>query len=160
MNSHELTVEELQQQATELFRNEIGVWEARWEFLSPSGEITAEATGTQTMSFAISDRVMLVVMDVPQLSIKSVTHRFFQPSQKRILWISVDKEGDQWTFIEDPNKNVGTSLPHINEDGSTSWLRFTSLRQELNESDVLMELTQDQETWIPIFRQYRDRRMS
>ena len=156
--SDEPNVEALQQQATELMRKDVGVWNARWEFLDGEGNIASEAKGTQTCKFVIADRVLQIIIDVPELDLQSVSHRFFKPADRLVHWLSVDKKGDFWEFIEDPITKMARSLPHLNEDGTTSVLRFTSLRETDDESDVLMELSNNEgQNWVPIFRQYRVR---
>ena len=148
---------DLQQRATAIFQADAGIWDARWEFLDEQSHVTSQATGTQTMKFAIEERVLHIAMDVPELGIKSVSHRFFKPDEGQIYWISVDREGDLWTFVEDPVNRTAKSLPHPNPDGSTTWLRFKNTRETENEVDVLMELSTDQQNWNEIFRQFRVR---
>lgn len=157
MSEEAKTIDELQKQATELLRKDVGIWKARWEFLDGEGNVASKAAGTQACEFTIKDRVLQIVIDVPELDLKSVTHRFFKPTDKLIHWLSVDKKGDFWHFIEDPVANTARSLPHLNPDGTNSVLRFSSLRETVDETDVLMELSNDEQNWIPIFRQYRVR---
>ena len=145
------------QQALEKMKRDVGVWDCRWEFLDDDGEVASQASGTQAMSFVIDDSVMQVMMDVPEIQIKSVTHRFFDPLRQKLFWFSVDNHGDQWSFVEEFDDQPSHSLPHLNADGTTTFLRFTLLRETPDEVDVIMESSDDEKSWQPIFRQYRVR---
>ena len=101
---------------------------------------------------------MQVMMDVPEMNTQSVTHRFFDPIRQKLFWISVDNNGDQWSFVEEFDGKPSHSLPHLDADGSTTYLRFTALRETDDEVDVLMESSKDELAWKPIFRQYRVRK--
>lgn len=139
-------------------QHDVGIWDCRWEFLDADGNTTNVAHGVSTMEFSINDSVMMIKMEVPDIGTTSVTHRFFHPEHQKLVWISVDNLGDVWTFIEDAEGNVSKSLPHSNEDGSVSHLRFHPLRETTDEVDVLMEISNDEENWTPIFRMCKVRR--
>ena len=135
------------------------MWDCRWEFLDEHAQVISVANGTQTLSFIIPDSLMQVIMDVPEIETQSVTQRFFHPLRQKLFWVSVDNKGDMWQFVEELDSQPSHSLPHKNEDGTTTYLRFTPIREEENEVDVLMEMSEDNEvSWKPIFRQYRVRR--
>ena len=148
---------EPEQRALAKMKQDVGDWDCRWEFLDETGDVSETAHGTQTMSFVIEDAVMQIIMDVPEMKTQGVTHRFFDPLRQKLFWISVDNHGDQWSFIEEFDGQPSHSLPHLDSDGSTTYLRFTAIRETLDAVDVLMELSTDEKTWKPIFRQYRVR---
>ena len=147
-----------QHRATQRMGKDNGVWDCRWEFLDPEGNIASTAEGTQAFKFVIADRVQQILINVPSMQMESVSHRFYKPDDRSIYWISVDINGDLWTFVESIDTNSAKSLPHKNADGTVTHLRFSSLRETENESDVLMESSNDDENWTAIFRQYRIRR--
>lgn len=149
---------EPKQRALAKMNQDAGVWDCRWEFLDDDGGISATAEGTQTMAFVIEDAVMQIMMDVPEMQTQSVTHRFFDPIRQKLFWISVDNSGDQWSFVEEFDGQPSYSLPHLDSDGVTTLLRFTVLRETMDEVDVVMELSTDEKNWKPIFRQYRVRK--
>ena len=150
---------EPRQRALAKMKQDVGVWECRWEFLDDNGQIASTAQGVQSMSFIIDDAVMQVMMDVPDMKIQSVTHRFFDPLRQKLFWFSVDNHGDQWSFVEEFDGKPSHSLPHLDAEGTTTHLRFTALRETADEVDILMESSSDKKTWKPIFRQYRVRRV-
>ena len=76
---------EPEERALKIMKQDVGVWDCRWEFLDDEGGTSATAHGTQTMSFVIENSVMQVMMDVPEMETQSVTHRFFDPLPKTIL---------------------------------------------------------------------------
>ena len=145
------------QLALEKLKQDIGDWDCRWDFLDDEGNLSTSAHGTQKMSFVIADSIMQVVMDVPEMGTQSVTLRFFDPDRQTLFWISVDNQGDQWSFVEELDGKPSYSLPHVDSEGSTTQLRFTTLRETADEVDVLMELSSDEKIWKPIFRQHRVR---
>jgi hypothetical protein len=144
--------------ALEKMRKDVGVWDCRWEFLDNNGQVISVANGTQKVTFVIPDSVTQVIMDVPEMETYSVTQRFFHPGRQKLFWVSVDNKGDMWQFVEELDNQPSHSLPHDNNDGTTTYLRFTPIREEENEVDVLMEMSEDNESWQPIFRQFRVRR--
>lgn len=150
---------EPENRALEKMKHDVGVWDCRWEFLNDEGEVSVTAEGTQAMSFVIENAVMQIIMDVPEMKIQSVTHRFFDPRRQKLFWISVDKNGEPWSFVEELDGKPSRSLPHLDSDGLTTHLRFTALRETADEVDILMERTTDETTWKPIFRQDRVRQV-
>ncbi len=149
---------ELAQQALKKMQHDAGVWDCRWEFLDSDGQVVSIANGTQTFTFVIADSVTQVVMDVPEMETQSVTQRFFHPIRKKLFWVSVDNKGDMWQFVEELDGEPSYSLPHDNPDGTVTHLRFLTVRETENEVDVIMEMSEDNETWNPIFKQFRVRR--
>lgn len=152
------TKSDLEQRALSKMQQDVGKWDCRWEFLDEDEQVVSVANGIQTMSFVIPDSVMQIMMEVPDMEITSVTHRFFHQLRGRLFWISVDNNGDSWQFVEELDGEPSYSLPHPNPDGTTTYLRFKTLRETKDEVDVLMEMSEDNETWNSIFRQYRVRR--
>ncbi len=149
-----VSVEDLQRQATKILRAEVGTWKCRWEFLGANGEVVSRAEGTEIFRFAIPDRILEVTTEVPELDNKSISLKFFKPDEKRIYFVSVDKNGDMWTFTETVGGKMAVSKRHPNPDGTDLYLRFKTLRETENERDVLMESSPDQKTWRKIFRQF------
>lgn len=148
------------QRALAKMQQDVGTWDCHWEFLDQEGGIASTASGTQTMTFVIEDSIMQIMMDVPEMGIQSVTHRFFDPVREKLFWVSVDNHGDHWSFVEEFDDQPSYSLPHSDLEGTTTYLRFTLLRETDNEVDVLMESSEDQESWSPIFRQRRVRQQN
>ena len=145
--------------ALEKMKHDVGQSDCRWEFLDDDEAVSANVEGTQTMSFVIEDSVMQVFMDVPEMATQSVTHRFFDPIRQKLFWNSVDNQGEQWSFVEELDGKPSYSLPHLDSEGVTTFLRFSLLRETPDEVDVLMEMSLDEKAWKPIFRQYRIRRL-
>lgn len=159
------SVAQLQLEATEIMRKQVGTWKSRRDILDAKGNVTQTIEGTETISFAIEDRVLKVESEIPEQKTKSITLKFFKPAIGKFHFVSVDQSGVMWTFHEevglddswsDPHADPHAD-PHVNADKTKTHLRFTTLRKTDNEIDVVMESSSDQKAWTKIFNQYQVR---
>lgn len=151
-------LESLRAQALERMQRDVGIWECRWEFLGDDGKVAGQATGTQSFEFTIPDSVMLIRTIATEVDAHSVGHRYFDPIRKQIVWQTVDRKGDAWTFVESETGESSESLPHQNDDGTVDCLRFHTTQQTDAELQVTMEISKNGGDWKSIFRMVRSRR--
>ena len=154
----EKSLEQLQTEATEILRKQVGTWNCRLEMLDETGGVTRTIEGTETMSFAIEDRVLKIETEFPTEKRKSIALKFFKPETRRFRFVSVSQDGEMWTFHEEVGLDDSWSDPHVNSDKTVTHLRFTTLRKTEDEIDVVMEVSSDNKTWTKIFKQYSVRR--
>lgn len=154
----EKSLARLQAEATEIMRRQVGAWHSRWEILDANGKVTKTVEGTKKVSFAIRDRVLKIESDMPSEKQKSVMLKFFKPETRRFYFVSVDQNGDLWTFHEEVGLDDSWSDPHVNADKTVTYLRFTTLRKTENEIDVVMEASSDNKVWTKVFKQYQVRK--
>jgi len=143
--------------ALERMKKDVGEWSCRWEFLDSDGNVVSTTEGKQSIHFALPDSIVIIKIEAPEIGSSSITQRFYDPQREKIVWISVNQEGDLWTFIEDAEDGFSISLPHKNEDGTVTSLRFSQVREAPGEEDVLMESSSDETIWTPIFKMCRKR---
>ena len=149
---------DLRSVAMERMKRDSGTWDCTWEFLDEEGEIASSTTGLHKMELVFEGTIMLIHIEAPEMESYGVTTRYYDPHQEKIVWQSVDNNGDLWTFLEEVDGSSAYSLPHDNHDGTVSHLRFKPTRETETEVEVLMEMSEDKENWQPIFRMSRLRR--
>lgn len=144
--------------AKALFDYEDGVWHSRWERLDPEGNVVSEFEGTEAFTWYLGDAVVELATEIPATDTSSRALRFYNPVEKKIIFMSVDEGGDYWLMKQDVETEVVQSEPHQNPDGSEIIIRFTTLRKTDNEMDVVMHYSLDDgANWTKSAMQYMRR---
>lgn len=144
--------------ARALFDYEDGVWHSRWERLDPEGNIVSEFEGTETFAWYLGDNVVELATVIPATDTNSRALRFYNPVEKKIVFLSVDEGGDYWLMKQDVETEIVQSEPHQNADGSEMIIRFTTLRKTESEMDIVMHYSLDAgDNWTKGAMQYMRR---
>ena len=145
----------LAEEAASLFAYEEGTWTSRWEILGPEGEVVSEFEGTEVFSYAMDGKALLLETRSEGQSSWSQSVRFYNPQERKIIFLSWSTEGDYWTMKQDVETEVLQSDPKTMPDGTELILRFRILRKTDDEQDVVMEYSKDAgESWVLRTRQY------
>lgn len=144
--------------AKALFEYEDGIWHSRWERLDPEGNVVSEFEGTEAFTWYLGDTVVELATKIPATNTNSRALRFYNPVEKKIIFMSVDEGGDYWLMKQDVETEVVQSEPHKNPDGSEMIIRFTTLRKTDDEMDVVMHYSlDDSASWTKGAMQYMRR---
>lgn len=141
--------------AAALFAYEDGTWESRWEVLDDEGNVVQEMSGTETFSYTMDGKAVLLETHTEGSSSFSHATRFYNPHEKKIVFVSISTEGDYWIMKQDAETEVVQSEPKLLPDGRTAIIRFTIVEKTEDEQDVVMEASTDGgKTWALRTRQY------
>ena len=141
--------------AASLMAYEDGEWESRWEIFDADGEMVSEYVGTEVFTYTLDGKAALLETRSEGQSSWSQAVRFYNPQEKKIIFLSWSTEGDYWIMKQDVETGVVQSETKTLPDGRELILRFTTVRKTEDEQDVVMETSLDGgATWTLRTRQY------
>ena len=144
--------------AAEILKHDIGIWDCEWKYLDGEGNVTQIVTGTETMKFALGNKLVEIETCVPAGTVVSKSMRFYNEVTGKLVVLSVGTDGNHWEMHQDVESKVMISKPHANKAGKTSRIRFTVLEKSDDAMEVLMEQSNHQDVWKKIFLQTMKRR--
>lgn len=149
---------DLAARAAAILAAEVGVWDCRWEYFGPDGEVVGAVEGTETARELFPGRVLAGETSLPSVGRESRGFRFYEPNRKKLMHISIGSDGDFWILEQEVGSDVLESRPHTNADGSVTRIRFVSLEHDDDRHVVRMEQLGDDGEWELGFRQTMVRR--
>lgn len=149
---------EIKQAAMDLFAYQEGVWNAKWDWYGPDGEIVGSIEGTEEFKPLVDEYSQMLINTIPSQNQTSYAMLSYNELEQKIIFLNVGAKGDYWIMRQDPETGTMISDPHLNPDGSEMIIKFTTLRQVEDAFDVQMESSTDSgETWTLGFKQYLTR---
>ena len=145
--------------AKALFSYQEGVWDSRWDWVDPDGKLLGTVKGTETFTTRLDGTVQELINDVPDMGPKTMAVMTYNEAEGKIIFFSMGAKGDYWVMKQDPVSGEMISQPHINPDGTTQIIRFTTQRKTDDQMDIVMESSKDGgRSWVKLFTQYMVRR--
>lgn len=150
---------DLAAEAAKIFKNMDGIWDSKWDRLDKDGNVVGSFEGVETFSYLIDDKVQRLYTEIPSQNQRSEALLAYNNVAKKIVFYSVDQNGDYWLMKQDPITGTVQSEPHLSANGKSQIIRFTTVRQTADDLDVKMEMSVDNgATWRHLTNQYMKRR--
>lgn len=144
--------------AAEILKHDLGTWDCEWTYLDKDGEPAQRVKGTETMRFAMGNKIVEMTTSVPADKVVSKSLRFYNSVTQKLTVLSVGADGNHWEMNQDVDSDVMISTAHAKPDGSKEFIRFTTLEKSDDAMKVVMEISNDGQTWRKVFYQAMNRR--
>lgn len=141
-----------ERKALAILAGDVGTWDCRWENLDEDENVVSVVTGTERIRAVFGERVLEMETELPEHAYGSRGLKFYEPNEKKILFVDVDQNGEYWIMEQDVETREMLSAPHLNADGTTMQIRFLPLDEGRDEKQILMERSSDGgRTWVKGF---------
>ena len=148
-------LERIRNEATQILKHRVGIWDSRWEFVDGDGNVTREILGVESSKLILGDKVVEGNTTIPEIDFVGKSFNYFHPIKKVLFFFSISETGDHWILTEEVGSGLMVSEPHLESGGGTRIIRFKTLSKTPTAVDVLREDSLDGgETWKPVFYQY------
>ncbi|NOT09780.1 MAG: DUF2911 domain-containing protein [Gemmatimonadales bacterium] len=134
----------------EQLREHRGRWNVETEFLNVDKSVARRATGTYRFDWALEDRILVGVSEIPELKSASGVLFYVAPGRNVIEMTTVGNDGMLWTMTGPLGGEVRQSQPFRTQGGGEARLRFTRYNVTPDSFESRMEYTEDAgKTWLP-----------
>jgi len=131
-------------------RHVVGRWQVQTEFLNPDGRVARSVAATYRFEWALRDRILVGVTEMPELNSASGILFYVAPNRSAIEMVSVGPDGFLWTMTGAIGGNERRTQPFRTQGGGESRLRFTRYNVSADAFESRMEYTEDDgKTWLP-----------
>jgi hypothetical protein len=131
-------------------RHTRGRWNVDTEFLNTDGSVARRASGTYRFDWALEDRILVGVTEIPSLRTASGILFYVAPDRAAIEMVSVGPDGMLWTMTGPLGGEVRTTQPYKGQTGRDTRLRFTRFNVSADAFESRMEYSEDDgKTWLP-----------
>ena len=131
-------------------RDTRGKWTVETEFLNADGSIARRVVGTYRFDWALDDKILVGVSEIPELRTASGILFYIAPARSVIEMVSVGTDGMLWTMTGALGGETRTTQPFKTQQGSESRLRFTRYNVTTDRFESRMEHTEDGgKSWLP-----------